>query len=130
MTLDTLPWTRPSQNPERRIGSQVGKATSEIRRGLHRVSFPQDEHSGNKPGKLHSIEEVEKTFYTIHMDQLEPFVRTQSGNAYISVAIDGFEKCVLLRAVRNASARSELLGPDSGDHEPRNCIHKRKFKTM
>lgn len=111
MALDTLPWLRPSRNPERRIGSQVGKATCAIRRGLHRVSFPQDAHSRNKPGKLHSIEEIEKTFYTIHIDHLEPFVRTQSGNAYIIVAIDGFEKCVLLRAVRNASAGSALLGP-------------------
>ncbi|KAL1417894.1 hypothetical protein MTO96_006035 [Rhipicephalus appendiculatus] len=60
--------------------------------------------AGKRPGKLHSIDKVGKPFHSIHIDHLGPFVRSKSGNAYILVAVDGFTKFVLLRAVRNTSA--------------------------
>lgn len=65
--------------------------------------------AGRKPGKLHSIEKVNKPFHTIHIDHLGPFVRSKSGNAYIIVAVDGFTKFVLMRAVRNTSAGPAVL---------------------
>lgn len=65
--------------------------------------------AGRKPGKLHSIEKVNKPFHTIHIDHLGPFVLSKSGNTYIIVAVDGFTKFVMLRAVRNTSAGPAVL---------------------
>lgn len=53
---------------------------------------------------MHSTEKVEEPFYTIHIDHLGPFVRSNTGNTYVILAVHCFTKFVLLRAVRYTSA--------------------------
>ncbi|KAL1444019.1 hypothetical protein MTO96_030080 [Rhipicephalus appendiculatus] len=94
--------------------------------------------AGKRPGKLHSIDKVGKPFHSIHIDHLGPFVRSKSGNAYILVAVDGFTKFVLLRAVRNTSAGpaaqflrdvAGIFGTTNhGDHRSRKCLHERQIQ--
>nr|CAI5826329.1 unnamed protein product [Callosobruchus analis] len=60
---------------------------------------------GGKPqGKLHSIDKIGKPFHTMHLDHLGPFVKSQRGNSYILVAIDGFTKFTFLKAVKNTKS--------------------------
>ncbi|KAL1427910.1 hypothetical protein MTO96_003068 [Rhipicephalus appendiculatus] len=95
--------------------------------------------AGKRPGKLHSIDKVGKPFHSIHIDHLGPFLRSKSGNAYILVAVDGFTKFLLLRAVRNTSARpaaqflrdvDSIFGPPTmviTDHGKK-CLHERQIQ--
>lgn len=59
---------------------------------------------GKRPGQLHSIDKVGIPFHTIHIDHLGPFIKSGRGNCYLTVAIDGFTKYVLLRAVKTTKS--------------------------
>ncbi|GJQ69551.1 hypothetical protein Trydic_g6648 [Trypoxylus dichotomus] len=59
---------------------------------------------GKKKGYLHPIDKIGCPYHTIHVDHLGPFVKSTKGNMYVLVAIDGFTKHVMLRAVKNTKS--------------------------
>lgn len=43
---------------------------------------------------LHPIPKKTVPFETLHMDHLDPFVKSRKGNAHLLVLVDGFSKFV------------------------------------
>jgi len=61
--------------------------------------------SGRRPGFLHPIEKVAIPFHTIHLDHIDPFVRSKRKHTHILTIIDGFTKFCVLEPVRSTSAK-------------------------
>lgn len=59
------------------------------------------EPTGPKEGLLNSIHKVNKPFDTVHVDHLGPFVKSNKGNSYLLVLVDGYTKFCLLKPLRN-----------------------------
>lgn len=68
----------------------------------HKVPFEKKKNK-KKSCEVHSIEKATVLFDTLHIDHLGLFVCSTSGNGHIILAIDGFTKFVMLRAMRNTS---------------------------
>ena len=64
--------------------------------------------SGRKPVLLHPVEKIAVPFHTVHLDHVEPFIRSRKKNTQILVIVDEFTKFCVLEPVRDISVRSVL----------------------
>lgn len=48
--------------------------------------------SGKRPGYLHPMKKIPRSFHTIHIDHLGPFCRSKQKNSYVIVIVDAFTK--------------------------------------
>lgn len=61
---------------------------------------------------MHPIPPASRSFQVIHMDHLEPFIRSCSQNQEILVIVDSFSKFVQLYPVRNTTTKATLKALD------------------
>lgn len=61
--------------------------------------------SGRKPGELHPIDKITVPFHTLHIDHLEPFVKSKKGHTQLLVIVDGFTKFCIIEPVRSTKAK-------------------------
>jgi Integrase zinc binding domain/Integrase core domain len=60
---------------------------------------------GKKEGRLNPIDKIPIPFHTIHLDHVGPFQKSRSGNTYVLGIIDAFSKFIIVKAVRNTTAK-------------------------
>lgn len=72
---------------------------------VYRMYIEQDS-CRKESGELHPIPPSSRPFERVHIDHMEPLVKSTMGNVYILVADDSFTKFVRLWAVKNTGTRS------------------------
>lgn len=64
---------------------------------------------GKQPGLLHPLDKGKTPFQSIHMDHLGPFqMKEGTREKYVAVAVDGFSKYTVLKAVTDVGAASTI----------------------
>lgn len=63
---------------------------------------------GRQEGRLHPIEKVAEPLHTLHIDHLGPFCKSQSGNSYLLLVVDGFTKFVWATPCRTTKTKEVI----------------------
>ena len=64
---------------------------------------------GKQPGMLHPLDKGRTPFQSIHIDHLGPFIMKKgTREKYVAVAVDGFSKYTVLKAIKDVGAESTV----------------------